>query len=368
MDIAMERRRFLIGTGVGVLSPLFDHRKPDSGEGSEDGRASIDVRQDEDFGTFVERLATALAEVDAAVVSSASCLGYGVLLLTTGAEQPNDPAFNDELSIVADEYLAHVGEVGDPPSVGLLVEVYRAAEAAEDRQDPFATYDVETDAALDALETGDDRKYWHGILQSVTPPVWAAGDGEGEAAVGLVEHERITLEEADETGVEARIENAGNGRSGSVELEVSWYDGDGDFLDDNSADLRALRSGETWIARVYPRFVDAEDVEDYEAVLVYDHPNFGTPDGLTIDESELHVNGDARIHGALSNETGEELSYVAAIGRVFDAEGRVLGDDWTNGSYIEDGATWRFDLSYDDVDRSRLDAIERYEVIPVGRH
>lgn len=364
----MDRRRF-VGTGAGLLVGFV-------GRGA--GRDPLALLQqqdggDETFQAFLESLRSALGDTDASVVDGASALGYGVVLLTTGAEEPGDEAFDSELEAVADAYLGHVEGQAEPLAVGLLVEAYRTAEAAEARGDAFATYAVTTAAAREAIETGESGSYHSQVRSTVSPPVWAAEEGDGAPAVELRDHElRNVASEVigvDETPtVEATVVNGGNARSRTVELVVDWYDGEGAFLQSDTARLQTLRPGETWLARAYPATVsDRGRIDDYEATVLFDDPQYATPEGLAVAESELSVGGEARLSGALENGTGESLAYVEAIGRVLDAEGRVLGDDWTNDTEVEAGATVRFTLRYRDEDRVRLDAIDGYEVLPLGR-
>lgn len=362
----MERRRFLGGAGTGLLAalarggvdPFALARQQDDGGG--------------DFAALLEALRGALAETDAAVVDGASCLGYGVVLLTTGAQGPDSETFDAELEAVATAYLDHVEAVESPLAFGLVVEVYPSADAARAREDVFASYVVPTAGAREAVDAGERGAYVSAVRSTVSPPVWAAAEG-GEPAVELASHELVTVTTSEPTGttetpaVDATIENRGNGRSGDATLLVDWYDADGTFLATDEAALRTLRPGETWLARVYPSATtDAGAIADYEATVVFGDPDTGTPEGLTVAESQLSVNGEARIHGALENGTGEALFYVEVIGRVLDSEGRVLGDDWTNDTQFAAGATWRFDLRYDDPDRDRIEAIDGFEVVPLG--
>jgi len=361
----VDRRHFLAGTGL--IAGLA---------GSGAGRMPLAALQQQEggdgFEAFLESLGSALGDTGASVVDGAAALGYGVVLLTTGSEAPGDEAFDRELEVVAEAYRSRVEAIEDPLAVGLLVEVYQSPEGVESRGDAFATYAVTTTGARTATASGDVGTYLSQVRGTVSPPVWAASDGEGSPAVELREHELVTVQSdapgvGETPAVEATIANAGNGRSGTVELVVDWYDADEAVLATTRERLQMLRSGETWIARAYPETVaERSAIADSQATLVFDDPEYATPEGLAVAESDLSVGGEARVFGALENGTGGSLLYVEAIGRVLDSEGRVLGDGWTNDTDVEAGATWRFDVQYRDEHAARLDAVDRYEVIPLG--
>lgn len=361
----MERRQFLT-TGSSVFGALATGRTVDLAP----------AQPSESYDAFLSALDEALAAEDASVIDGALCLGYGILILTTTAESPRDDAFGAELDVVADAFLDYVASTEEPPRLGVFVEVYPSEEAFEAQRDLVASYAITTAEAQAAIETGERGVYRSEVEQSVTPPIWSADDA-GEPAVALREHGLVTYERDESNlfgedstegvAVEALVENEGDGRSGDVELAVDWLDGDGNYLDTDSAWLQTLLPGERWLARVYPRAVDVEEVAEYEAVKVFDEPEYGTPDDVDVAESELHVGEAARMFGSIQNEGDTELSYVEVIGRVFDAEGRVLGDGWTNESDVPPGGSFRYDVRYEDEDRARLEAVTGYEVLPVGR-
>lgn len=149
------------------------------------------------------------------------------------------------------------------------------------------------------------------------------------------------------------VENSGEAPSGTIELQADWYDEGGDYLDNSNAYLQSLGAGETWAARVYFLGTGAENVDDYEIEGEYDteSPNFEI-EGLELLEDEMEVSDrEAVIRGRVENNTGEEQSYVEAIGKVYDSDGIVLGDNWTNVSDLRDGDTWSFDTTWRGRDR-----------------
>jgi hypothetical protein len=190
-------------------------------------------------------------------------------------------------------------------------------------------------------------------------------EAEGEPAVEIVEHELVVNEGEYSTDayIAATIENTGDGASGMIELTADWYDEAGDYMDNDSAYLRSLGAGETWAARVYFLGSGAEEVDSYEidGEFETDHPTFD-PEGLELVEQDMKVgDNEAVIEGQVENNTGEEASYIQAIGKIYDANGVVLGDSRTNVTDVPDGETWTFDFSW--RGRDRTDQADDYEVL-----
>ena len=50
----------------------------------------------------------------------------------------------------------------------------------------------------------------------------------------------------------------------------------------------------------------------------------------------------AVITGRVQNDTGQVQGYLEAIGTVYDADGLVLGDAWTNVTDVPAGEAWAF--------------------------
>jgi len=178
----------------------------------------------------------------------------------------------------------------------------------------------------------------------------------GEPDVEIVDHELI-VEEGDystDVYVAATVENTGDAPSGTVELTADWYDADENYMDNDSEYLQSLGAGETWAARVYHLGTSAEDVDSYEVEGEYDtEPKSFDPEGLELVEHNMKVSDDeAVIEGQVKNNTGDEASYIQAIGKVYDANGVVLGDDWTNVTDLPEGETWTFDVSWRGRDRT----------------
>lgn len=187
----------------------------------------------------------------------------------------------------------------------------------------------------------------------------------GEPALEILDSELVVEEGEYSTDVyvAATVENTGDAPSGTTEIVADWYDADDNYMDDSSAYLQSLGAGETWAARIYFLGTGAEEVDDYEVSGEFDtDPQTFDPEGLDLVEHNMQVGEDeAVIEGQVENGTGEEASYIQAIGKVYDADGIVLGDDWTNVSDVPDGETWAFEVSW--RGRDRTEQADDYEVL-----
>lgn len=195
------------------------------------------------------------------------------------------------------------------------------------------------------------------------------GDEEpaGEPSLEITNHEMQTVEDDFWTDVyvEANIENTGDGRSGNIELQADWYDADGNYLGNDTAWLITLHPDETWEARVYYLGSDAEEIEDYEIEGEFSQPGGKlNPEGLELLSSEMSIredDGDVEVRGEVENTSGDDQDYVAAIAKISDDSGVVLGDDFTNVTDLREGETWRFSVSW--YGRDRIDRADSHEVL-----
>jgi hypothetical protein len=190
-------------------------------------------------------------------------------------------------------------------------------------------------------ENGDDRE-----------------DIDGSPNIEIADHERIVDEGEFSTDVYVRavVENTGDAASGTLRIQVDWYNEDGNYTDNSSAHLRTLEPGETWIAHVYSYSMDGEGAEEYEIEGEFEEePRDYDPENLDLVESVLEVSeGDfpeAIIRGEVENTGDEDKGYVEAVARVFNDEGDVMGDEWTNVTDLRAGDTWAFDVSWNGRDR-----------------
>ncbi|WP_241431450.1 FxLYD domain-containing protein [Natrialba hulunbeirensis] len=165
--------------------------------------------------------------------------------------------------------------------------------------------------------------------------------------------------------VEATVENSGEVPSGDIELQADWYDEDGNYLDNDNARLTSLKDGETWLARIYFLGTDAEDVDDYELEGEFDEDDYEPTEGLSLADSNMEVQADElTVEGEVENNTGEEQSYVEVVATIYDDDGNVLGDQWTNVTDLRDGETWAFDFDYSSRDvRDRAQDAADHEIL-----
>lgn len=174
------------------------------------------------------------------------------------------------------------------------------------------------------------------------------------ANLEIVDHE-LVVEEGDfstDVYVEAIVENTGEVPSGAVRLQADWYDGDGNYLDNDTDRLTMLGEGETWSARVYYLGSGAEDIDDYEIEGEFDEDTYEPPEGVSLVDSSMNVEEDdfggmeVIVEGRVENETDEDLSYVEVIAIIYNDSGDVLGDAWTNVTELRAGETWAFDFPH----------------------
>lgn len=150
-----------------------------------------------------------------------------------------------------------------------------------------------------------------------------------------------------EVYVAATVENVGDAPSGMIELNVEWYDEDGNYMSNDSAYMQSLGAGETWAAHVDYAGSNVEGVDDYEIGGDYDRRfTRATPDGLTLLDSEMLVGEDVVIKGEVENGTGEDQSYVEAIVDIYNDDGVIMDEVWTNVTDLPDGETWSFDVTW----------------------
>jgi len=163
---------------------------------------------------------------------------------------------------------------------------------------------------------------------------------------------------------EVELTNEGEARSGVVELVVDWFDEGGNYVDDTTEQLVSLKPGETWVARSY-NVLSSDGVASAEGSGSYDYDPPAWPDGLKVASSKLLSGSEnVKVRATVQNDTGQMVDYVAFYGKVYDADGRVLGQVWTNEADVAEGSSWRAEGEWDDKPRSGL--VESSEVILEG--
>jgi hypothetical protein len=176
----------------------------------------------------------------------------------------------------------------------------------------------------------------------------------------IVDHDGVVNEREFTTGVyvDALIENRGNAPSGPVELTAQWYDSDGNYRGNDSTYLRALRADETWAARVSYLGSEADVLHAYDFDGEYEtNPPSFDPEGLELVDHTMEViegegSNEVRITGRVANNRDSTVDYLEAIGAVYNADGYVLGDEWTNVTDIPVGETWAFEIRWSERDRT----------------
>ncbi|WP_247001059.1 FxLYD domain-containing protein [Halosolutus gelatinilyticus] len=155
--------------------------------------------------------------------------------------------------------------------------------------------------------------------------------------------------------VATTVENGGDLPSSNVVLQVDWYDEDGNYLDSDIGRLTTLGDGETWAARVYYLGTDTGNVADYELEGEFSEDAFEPAEGLTLVDSSIQAYRTMErkyvyldVEGRVRNDTGEDQDYVEVVAKIYDGDGNVLRDAWTNVTDLRDGETWTFAIEVED--------------------
>lgn len=365
---AMRRRQYLIG-GAGLVA---------TGVMGLPVVAQDDESEDSEYSSFVSGVEAALDDVDATVVSHCECPRYSELVVTTQADGTDDETFHEEAGLIAGAYADFVERAESPPAFGVMVYVYESADAAtESIDDPFAQYVIQTQWAEDVLESEDTESYLTQILLTVEPPIEGdngdsdnEGDGDSEtddAQIEITDHELVHDDSgfSTETYVAATVENTGDGPTGEISIEASWYS-EGDYLDADTVYLQTLGAGETWLARVEYLGSGGEDIDDYELEYEVEADPPSASDGLDLAESDMRVGEDeVIIEGRVENNTDDDQSYIQATAKLYNSDGAVLDDVWTNVTDVPEGETWAFDVSW--FEPGRTEEVADYEIVISNR-
>lgn len=189
-------------------------------------------------------------------------------------------------------------------------------------------------------------------------------DDNSEPNVEIGNHELVVSEGqfSTEVYVEATIENTGDAPSGNIELQADWYDSDDNYLDNDRSWLISLGAGETWEGRIHYLGSNSEDVDDYELEGEFSERSGEQPDHLEPQDVEMEVgDNEVVVSGTIENTGDADESYVAAIAKIYDGDGIVMGDDYTNVTDLRASESWAFDVSW--RGRDRVSRAEDYELM-----
>lgn len=163
---------------------------------------------------------------------------------------------------------------------------------------------------------------------------------------------------------EVELTNEGDAPSGIIELVVDWFDENDEYVNDTLEELVSLKAGKTWIARSY-NIVDRDKVASAEASGNYNMEPPEWPEGLEVASSKFLGGGEnAKVRASVENNTGQMVDYVAFYGKLFDGDGNVLGQVWTNETELADGSSWQAEREWDDEARAKL--AKDHEVVLEG--
>lgn len=165
--------------------------------------------------------------------------------------------------------------------------------------------------------------------------------------------------------VDATITNTGTAPTELFEVTVDWLNSNGDAIDSTGEFMNLLEGGETWRARITADTVDSSKIADYDIFVPSVNLPSSTvnPDGITVVSTSVTAGDDEYVRGEIKNERASTVEYLEAVGKVYDAGGRVL----TSGSDIQEslraGATWRTQM--DLFSHGRSDQIADGRVLPL---
>jgi len=162
------------------------------------------------------------------------------------------------------------------------------------------------------------------------------------------------------------VTNNGEGDSGETRMNVDWLDGNGSFLGTSSTSVRMLRSGEVWQAHIFARGeVQAEQIEDFD--LYGDFETFfpEPSDSLEVTDTNLSRDETSGVELNVTVEQTEEPipDEATAIGRFFNQEGELIGDNTNWETDIPTDRPWRFSIDAPFASERGPAQIEDYEVV-----
>jgi hypothetical protein len=145
---------------------------------------------------------------------------------------------------------------------------------------------------------------------------------------------------------EAVVENEGNARCGSIELNARWFDDSGSFIGEETTFLPTLDAGETWIARVGTSR-EVEEIDDFELSGEYDLSAGRSATGLSVVNDSLNTEDEytGKITAEVENTRDESLFMASFHGLIYDSQGRVIGGRETRESDVSPGQDLFFEVS-----------------------
>ncbi|WP_255191720.1 FxLYD domain-containing protein [Natronobeatus ordinarius] len=138
------------------------------------------------------------------------------------------------------------------------------------------------------------------------------------------------------------VENVGTVASGEVSVTAGWLDEAESRVGDDRARLPSLRPDETWLAHVRSRS-GPEEIEDFEVTGEYETGHPRSPHGVGVAESDYRVE-DEQLIGRIKNTRDEDLERLEAQGKIYDADGTVLGGGTDSERDLPAGRDWTFEI------------------------
>jgi hypothetical protein len=182
-----------------------------------------------------------------------------------------------------------------------------------------------------------------------------------------IEFRSPSLDTSNPAVVEIPVENVSEVNSGEVRGDVQWFDSNETFLGESYGRVHFLRGREKGVLRVssYADGVTQDSIEDFEYSTRY-FPVFEPMEGMNAVNSSMSLETPRRnITGTATNELSDPPSYVDAVARFLDTDGRVIGNinDRQTVRDVPKGSNWEFEvrISREYVDVAR--AADEFEVV-----
>jgi len=170
-----------------------------------------------------------------------------------------------------------------------------------------------------------------------------------------------------EAVAEIPVENVGGRAGGRIELAVTWYDDERTELGTTTDRLHTLLPGETWLAQVTARGIDAGSVTSFTASKTVERSPPRGPESVRVGHSELRTDGyPTEIRGVVENTGEETATDVEPIGRVFDDQGRLVADSRTYAPAVAPGGDQPFVASFFRRSARRIRPDFDHEVVLTG--
>lgn len=200
---------------------------------------------------------------------------------------------------------------------------------------------------------------------SETPTATDEPPAPADVAVAAQYYKETRRGESTEAVVGGELQNRGEQTAGTVQASGKFYDDDGALVDTTVTELLDLAGGETWAVWL-PFRDDAADIADGTLEATFEPgSDIETPASVSLDGHSLKDASSGsrppRVTGEARNE-GEELSYLEARVKFYDADGVVLASGTDHVNNVGAGETWAFEVVFDAYNDDWADRVDSHRV------